>query len=180
MGSTFFMFGQEMGSSTLYNIPLAILVTVVTALMIVVLLFEHQIGGALKDLLSRFWGARRREVLYLEAQNGFFFFIDLFIIWSGYVTRLVWISAFLSLLGGVRSFILGLFLVSLCFTIRLGCLSYLARRRVKLFTLPLEYDGYGVYGRAQNDWRDFADEMRSPMIFSVCATVLFFIGVLTS
>lgn len=153
-----------------YNIPLMLLMCGVVAMMVVILMFDQSRGTALKDWFSRFWPPARRRVLHLAKQNGFYFFIDRLIGWSDVIVRLSWIAALPALAGGLRSVLIAAFLISLCFAIRFGCLSYLAAKRVKRFTIPLDYDGFGVYARSADDWREFEGEMRPPLIFSIVAT----------
>ena len=153
-----------------YNIPLMVLMCGVVAMMVAILMFDQLRGTTLKDWLSRFWPLDRRRVLHLAKQNGFYFFIDRLIGWSDVIVRLSWIVALPALAGGIRSVLIAAFLISFCFVIRFGCLTYLAAKRVKLFTMPLDYDGFGVYARSANDWRKFKCKMRSPLILSVVAT----------
>ena len=147
--------------------------------MVVILMFDQLRGTALKDRLSRFWPPDRRRVLHLAKQNGFDFFIDRLIRWSDVIVRLSWIAALPALAGGLRSVLMAAFLISLCFVIRFGSLTYLAAKRVKRFTIPLDYDGFGVYARSADDWREFEGEMRSPLILSVVATFGFLFAALS-
>jgi ABC-type amino acid transport substrate-binding protein len=111
--------------------------------------------------------------LHLEKQNGFYFFIDRLIGWSDVIVRLSWVAALPALAGGLVAMLIAAFLISLCFAIRFGSLSYLHAKRVKRFTIPLDCDGFGIYARSAEDWRKFEGEMRSPLIVSVVATVGF-------
>ncbi|MGK0190562.1 MAG: hypothetical protein ACI9R3_006391, partial [Verrucomicrobiales bacterium] len=96
--------------------------------------------------------------------------------WSDVIVRLSWIAALPAFAGGARSVLLAAFLISLCFLIRFGSLTYLAAMRVKRFTMPLDYDGFGVYARTADDWRQFEGEMRPPLIFSIVASCGFLFG----
>ena len=139
-------------------------------MMVVILIFDQLRGTSLKDWLARFWPPDRRQVLHLAKQNGFYFFIDRLIGWSDVIVRLSWVAALPALAGGLRSVLLSAFMISLCFAIRFGCLTYLAAKRVKRFAIPFDYDGFGVYARSADDWREFEGEMRSPLIVSLIAT----------
>jgi hypothetical protein len=159
-----------------YTIPLIAVTCVIAALMVIILKFDQLRGTALKDWLARFWPPDRRRVLHLTKQNGFYFFVDRLIGWSDVIVRLSWIAALPAFAGGSRSVLLAAFLVSLCFLIRFGSLTCLAAKRVKRFTIPLDYDGVGVYARTADDWRQFEGEMRAPLIFSIVASCGFLFG----
>lgn len=152
-----------------YNVPLLALTCGVVAMMVVILMFDQLRGTALKDWLAGFWPPDRRRVLHLAKQNGFYFFVERLIQWSDVIVRLSWIAALTSFAGGPQSVLIAAFLISLCFLIRFASLTYLAASRVKRFTIPLDYDGYGVYARTAEDWREFEAEMRPPLIISIVA-----------
>lgn len=144
--------------------------------MVVILMFDQLRGSGLKEWLVGFWAPDRRRVLHLRKQNGFYFMVDRFIVWSDVIVRLSWIAALPSFAGGVRSALIAAFLISLCFFIRFGFLTYFAAKKGERFTIPLDYDGFGVYARTAEDWREFEREMRSPLVFSIMATGGFLLG----
>ena len=125
-----------------------------------------------KDYLGRFWSSDRRRVLHLEKQNGFFFFVDKLIEWSDLLLKFSWLAIIFALGGGLESTLIGGLIITLSFLVRFSCLTVLASQRVRRFTMPLDYDGFGVYARTASDWRVFRDELRQPLITSSIATLI--------
>lgn len=163
-------------NALIYTLPLIGWTSVVAAMMITILCFDRLRGTALKDFLSRFGSPDRRRVLHLKKQNGFYFFVDKLITWSDLVVRCSWVAALPALVGGAQAVLAAAFLISLCFLLRSACLTFLAAKRVKTFSIPLDYDGFGVYARTAEEWREIEKEMRVPLIFSTMASAGFLLG----
>lgn len=125
------------------------------------LAFSMYRGDWLKDQLVKFWCARRQDVLYLNAQNGFYFFMERLMILS---KRLLWGSAGI---GAVVTLVYPQALPPIALAVSLGMILwavvhwFIAHCRVARFTDLLDCDGYGSIGRARTDWCSRERDTRS-------------------
>jgi small-conductance mechanosensitive channel len=128
------------------------------------LAFSMYRGSWLKDRLAKRWSARRREVLHLDIQNGFYFFMDRLMILS---KRLLWLSTGL---GVVVALVYRQALPPIALIVSLGMVLwavvhwFIAHCRVDRFTDLLDGDGYGSIGRARTDWCSRERDARSFLI----------------
>lgn len=141
------------------------------AMVGIALAFSCYRGGRVKDCLAKLWSGRGREILHLEIDNGFFFFMDLLIRYS---QRLLWASAILVLLLSIASpasLPSTAIVVSLAFAGHAGAIWFMAHHRVKVFRGMLASDGYGSYGQACTDWCSREKSVR-PQLFAAMGVVL--------
>ena len=152
--------------------PSVILFGVTVGMMILIFQFDRLRWMAAKDYLSRFWSVDRRRVLLLNKLNGFYFFADKLIEWSGLLLRFSWLAIVFALSEGLESVVFSGLMVTMSFLVRFSYLMFYASQKVRRFTMPLEYDGYGVYARAAADWRGFRNELRQPLVVSSVWTLV--------
>ena len=153
--------------------PAILLLGVVVVMILAIFQFDRLRWSSAKDFLGRFWSADRRRVLHLEKQNGFFFFVDLLIDWLSKVMRFAWILVLPALSEGVTTTVLAALIISGTYLLRFGSLTFFASKKVRHSTMPLEYDGYGVYARSASDWRSFKKRSQHPLIISAIFTLIF-------
>jgi len=149
-------------------------VVVATAMTFSALAFSLYRGVRLKDWLARRWNARRREVLHLDIQNGFYFFMEWLI---PLAKRLLWLSAALGVAGALwcpRALPVIVLIVSLGMVCWGAVSQFIARHRSHLFAGLLAYDGYGSIARARIHWRS---RERAAHTFFFGATAVFFAAV---
>jgi len=135
------------------------------------LAFSGYQGGWIKEGLAKLWSRRRREILHLEIDNGFFFFMELLMRDS---QRLLWVSAILVLPLGVyapSSLPSTVVIVSLAFAGRAGLIWFIAHHRMKIFRGMRMSDGYGSYGQACADWCSREKAVR-PLFFGAVGVAL--------
>ena len=135
-------------------LPTGIAVAVVVLLTVTIWQFDRYRWGELKDLLARLWKDDRREVLHLEKQNGFFFFLDRLIPISEWVLRLGALLLGIPFFASPVHFSAAIVLLAFGIVFRSAVLTFLARKRVFEQSLPLEYDNAGIYARSAQDWRE--------------------------
>ena len=126
-----------------------------------------------QEFLSSLWSADRRRVLHLEKQNAFFFFVDCFIDWSERLLWLSWIPLLVAFCGGIETGMLGCVILGLTFFIRSVSLRAFSVARVKRFSMPLDYDGYGSFGRSRLDLKAFGRTQSVVMWLSILVSLVF-------
>lgn len=153
-------------------IPAILLLGVVVVMIMAIFQFDRLRWCAVKDFLSRFWPVDQRRVLHLEKQNGFFFFVDRLIGWSGKIMKFSWVLVLPALRDGITTTVVAVLIISATYLLRFGSLMFFASKKMRHYTMPLEYDAYGVYARSASDWNAYKDEWRQPLIISAIFTLI--------
>lgn len=153
---------------------------VACVMMAIALAFSFYRGLWFKRQLSRLWTGRRREVLHLDAQNGYYFFMEMLVRWSETLSRISAVLALTVVLVRPASVLPVTCIVTFGIALRAAVLWYIARCRVSVFGELSGFDGYGTFWKARGDWRSRELAARTTFLGSVVILAVALLMLLTA
>ena len=153
--------------------PLVVFLAGIVLMACAAVNFSRYRWERLKDLLVRLWSVDRQEILCLQARNGFIILVDRLSEWSGRLLKFSWLPALPALAFGPAGLATAALLVALSCAVRSAAFMRVASVKAAMVDDLIEYDHFGTYGRAGEDWRRFGEaEARTLKVASMVALAL--------
>ena len=154
-------------------LPLVVFLAGIVLMACAAVNFSRYRWERLKDVLVRLWSEDRQEILCLQARNGFIILVERLAEWSGRLLKFSWLPALPALALGPAGLASAALLVALACAARSAAFVRVASVKAAMIEGLIEYDHFGTYGRAREDWRQFGEaEARTLKVASMVSLAL--------